>query len=103
MIPEIGQHRDEIIAICEGYGLERLEAFGSATTVVIDPEQSEVDLLVDYPEGFAHVPWGSRVDELRERLERVLERKIDLVVLRWVDNPFVRRTIQQQRTLFYAR
>lgn len=103
MIPEIEQHRDEIIAICEEYGLERLEVFGSAASGEFDAERSDIDFLVVYPEAFDYGPWGARVDEIRERLEGVVGRDVDLVVLRWVDNPFIRRAIERQRTLLYAR
>ncbi len=103
MIPEIEQNRDEIIAICKEFGLERLELFGSAATGEFDRERSDIDFLVVYPEGFDYGPWGSRVDELRERLEHVLGREVDLVVLHWVDNPYVRRAIERQRTPLYAR
>lgn len=103
MIPEIEQNRDEIIAICKEFGLERLELFGSAATGEFDRGRSDIDFLVVYPEGFDYGPWGSRVDELRERLEHVLGREVDLVVLHWVDNPYVRRAIERQRTPLYAR
>ncbi len=103
MIPEIEQHRDEIIAICEEFGLERLEVFGSATTDEFDPARSDIDFLVVYPEGLDYGPWGERVDELRARFIEVLGRKVDLVVLRWVDNPYVRRSIDRQRIPLYAR
>jgi len=103
MIPEIEQHRDEIIAICEEYGLERLELFGSAVTGDFDPDRSDIDFLVVYPEGFDYGPWGSRETELRARLEEVIGRNVDLVVLHWVDNPYVRRAIERQRTPIYAR
>ncbi len=103
MIPEIEQHRDEIIAICEEYVLERLELFGSAVTGDFDPDRSDIDFLVVYPEGFDYGPWGSRETELRARLEEVIGRNVDLVVLHWVDNPYVRRAIERQRTPIYAR
>ncbi len=103
MIPEIEQHRDEIIAICEEFGLESLEVFGSAASGEFDSKRSDVDFLVVYPEGFDYGPWGSREDELRGRLEHILGRSVDLVVLRWVDNPYVRSAIERQRTPFYAR
>lgn len=103
MIPEIEQHRDEIIAICEEYDLERLELFGSAVTGDFDPDRSDIDFLVVYPEGFDYGPWDSRETELRARLEEVIGRNVDLVVLHWVDNPYVRRAIEQQRTPIYAR
>jgi hypothetical protein len=103
MIPEIEQHRDEIIAICEEYGLERLEVFGSAATDQFDPDRSDIDFLVVYPEGFDYGPWGSRETELRERFEQVLGRDVDLVVLRWIDNPYMKRSIERQRIPLYAR
>ena len=103
MIPEIEQHRDEIIAICEEYGPERLEVFGSAATDQFDPDSSDIDFLIVYPEGFDYGPWGSRETELRERFEHVLGRDVDLVVLRWVGNPYVKRSIERQRIPLYAR
>jgi uncharacterized protein len=102
MIPEIEQHRDEIIATCEEYGLERLEVFGSAATDQFDPDRSDVDFLVVYPEGFDYGPWGERVDELKAQLAWVLGRKVDLVVMKWVTNPYVRRSIERQRVPLYA-
>jgi predicted nucleotidyltransferase len=101
MIPEIEQHRDEIIAICEEYGLVRLELFGSAATGDFDPDRSDVDFLIEYPEGFDYGPWGQRVDELKDRLADLLGRKVDLVVLRWIDNPYVLRSIERQRIPIY--
>jgi predicted nucleotidyltransferase len=102
MIPEIEQHRDEIIAICEEYGLARLELFGSAATGEFDPQSSDVDFLVEYPEGFDFGPWGSRETELRERLEHLLGRNVDLVSLRWVKNPYFKRSIEETRLPIYA-
>jgi predicted nucleotidyltransferase len=102
MIPEIDQHRDEIIAICEEYGLKRLEVFGSAASSDFDPNRSDIDFLVVYPQGFDYGPWGSRETELRRRFEAVLGKHVDLVVLRWVRNPYVRRSIERHRVLLYA-
>lgn len=102
MIPEIEQHREEIIPICEEFGLERLELFGSAAAGDFDPGTSDIDFLVVYPEGFDYGPWGERVDEFKQRLAGLLGRKVDLVVLRWADNPYVLRSIERQRTPIYG-
>ena len=59
MIPEIEQHRDEIIAICEEYRLERLEVFGSAASSDFDPNRSDIDFLVVYPQEFDYGPFGT--------------------------------------------
>ncbi len=102
MIPEIEQHRDELIAICEEFGLERLELFGSAVADELDPARSDIDILVVFPMNFDYGPWGARETELRGRFDRLLNRKVDLVVLKWVKNPCVRRSIEQHRVLLYA-
>lgn len=102
MIPEIEQHREAIIAICEEYGLERLEVFGSAASDDFDPSQSDIDFLVVYPDDFDYGDWGERVDEIRLRLETELGRSVDLVVLRWVKNPYIRRSIEESRVPIYA-
>jgi|SRR5215218_6718450 predicted nucleotidyltransferase len=102
MIPEIEQHRDEIIAICEEYGLARLELFGSAATGEFDPERSDVDFLIEYPEGFDYGDWGSRVTEIQDRLQDILGRDVDLVALRWVVNPYLKRSIEETRLPIYA-
>ena len=103
MIPEIEAHRDEIIAICKEYGLECLEVFGSAATDQFDPDRSDIDFLVVYPEGWDYGPWGERVDDLRRRFEQLLGRDVDMVVLRWVRNPYLRRSIEETRVPIYAR
>ena len=102
MIPEIEQHRDEIIAICEEFGLERLELFGSAATGDFYPETSDIDFLVVYPDGFDYGRWGERVDELKQRLQDAIGRDVDLVSLRWVVNPYFKRSIEETRLPIYA-
>ncbi len=102
MIPEMEQHRDEIIAICEEFGLERLELFGSAISNEFDSERSDINFLVVFPTDFDYGPWGARETELRERFERLLGRKVDLVVLKSVRSPYVRRSIERNRKVLYA-
>jgi predicted nucleotidyltransferase len=102
MIPEIEQHRAEIISICEEFGLERLELFGSAISNEFNSERSDIDFLVVFPTDFDYGPWGARETELRMRFEQLLGRNVDLVVLKWVRNPYVRRSIERNRVLLYA-
>ena len=102
MIPEIERHRDEIIAIREEYGLVKLELFGSAATGEFDPERSDVDFLIEYPEGFDYGSWGSRVTEIQERLRLVLGRDVDLVSAKWIVNPYFKKSIEETRTPIYA-
>jgi predicted nucleotidyltransferase len=102
MIPEIEQHRDEIIAICEEFGVERLYVFGSATTDAFDPASSDLDLLVLYPDEYDYGPFGERYLELKHRLESLVGRRVDLVMGRNLRNPVFIESLEATRRLLYA-
>lgn len=76
----IERHLEAIRALCREFGVARLEVFGSAATGAFDPDRSDVDFIVDYPAGYEFGPWHSRYFELKERLERLLGRPVDLVM-----------------------
>ncbi len=105
MHPEIVEKRKEIEAICRRHGVKRLEIFGSAARREdFDLEKSDVDFLVEFEPG-AEKPWMGEYVELQEALESLLGRKVDLVSLSAFAqsrNRFKRRSIEQDRQLFYA-
>ena len=100
--PAVAQHLDEIIEICQEFGVARLELFGSALSEDFDPARSDVDFLIELPEGFDHGPWGARFEELRARISSVVGRDVDLIQLRNIENPYVLHAVQHSRTLLYA-
>ena len=102
MIATIEEHLDEIIALCMEYGVVRLEIFGSAVTGEFDPEKSDFDFLVEYADDYDWACHYERREELKESLGTLLGRKVDLIILRNVENPYVRHFIEQSRTLLYA-
>jgi predicted nucleotidyltransferase len=102
MVATIEEHMDEIIALCKEYGVARLEIFGSAVTGEFDPEKSDFDFLVEYPDNYDFGPWGARRFALQDRLAELLGRKVDLVIFRNIENPYVVHAVQQSRTLLYA-
>src|SRR5699024_7173162 len=78
--------REAVMRACERYGVARLRIFGSAVTGQFDPERSDVDFFVDFlPE----------VDDLlghylalKEELEQIVGRRVDLVMSDAVENPY---------------
>lgn len=95
------RHRDQLAELCRRYGVRRLEVFGSAVADDFEPSRSDLDFLVDYddPDG------GDPVDRyfgLLEGLERLFERRVDLVVARAMSNPYFIRQVNAQRRLVYA-
>lgn len=78
--------RAAIARACERNGVARLRVFGSAVTVGFDPSRSDVDFFVDF---LPHVDdlLGNYL-ALAEELERMVGRKVDLVMSDAVENPY---------------
>lgn len=101
MQPFIERELTEIAALCRRFGVRRLELFGSATRPDFDRSTSDVDLLAD----FDPPPGASYADAyfgLKEELERLFERPVDLVSLGSLRNPYFVREIEASRRLLYA-
>lgn len=79
MHPLIADNLDQIRRLCEEFGVERLEVFGSINTSGFDHDRSDVDFLVTYPEGYVYGPWMGRLFDLEAALDALLDRKVDLI------------------------
>lgn len=102
MLDLIEQHLESIHALCIEYDVTRLDVFGSSTRGDFDPERSDVDLLVEFAPGTNLGPWMARFFELQARLEVLLGRKVDLTMAKSVRNPYLLRSINQDRRVLYA-
>ena len=81
--------------------MRRLDLFGSAATATFDPARSDVDLLVEFEPGDP----PQTLDDyfgLKESLEALLGRPVDLVMPGAVRNPYVRADIERSRRPLYA-
>jgi len=102
MLALIEQHLEAIRALCGEYGVTQLDAFGSTTRADFDHQRSDVDLLVEFAPGTDLGPWMVRFFELQARLEALLGRKVDLTLATSVRNPYLLRSINQDRQVLYA-
>lgn len=98
----IAEQMHELLALCEEFGVERLEVFGSVTTDDFDPARSDIDFLVTYPPDYEFGPWLNRYVTLKERLAELFGRPVDLVMARNFRNPYFARTVDRTRQLLYA-
>jgi hypothetical protein len=101
MQPIIEAHRVKVTELCRQYHVRRLEVFGSSVRQDFDLERSDVDLLVEFE------PGGSlkALDQyfgLKESLESLLGRPVDLVVAGAVRNPYLLANIERDRQTLYA-
>ncbi len=92
--------RDAISAACERYGVRRLVVFGSAVTEHFDESTSDVDFLVEFRDDVAN-----RFDAyfgLKEYLEALLGRPVDLVAPAALENPYFAASVEENGRELYA-
>jgi len=83
-----------------GVGVERRESIGSATTEEFG-ETSEVDFLVSFADRSSG--YAERSLDFAKALEELLDRKVDLVTERSIQNPYFRRSVDASRRVIYDR
>ncbi|MCC7263359.1 MAG: nucleotidyltransferase domain-containing protein [Candidatus Latescibacteria bacterium] len=102
MIPLVLENQAAIERLCEQHHVRRLELFGSALSeATFNKGSSDLDFLVD----FLPLEPGRRADTyfgLREGLESLLGRPVDLVVRKAIKNPYFRQAIDPTCKLLYA-
>jgi predicted nucleotidyltransferase len=102
MITLTPQQLEAIRSACREYKVTKLELFGSATRADFDPARSDIDVLVEFAPGTDLGPWMARFFEFQGQLEGVLGRKVDLVMVAAVRNPYLMRAINQDRHMLYS-
>jgi predicted nucleotidyltransferase len=93
--------REQLVALCRKHRVLRLDVFGSAASDDFDEDSSDIDLLVEFEE----MPFPDRGDAylgLLTEAEALLGRRIDLVEVGAVRNPYLREGIEESRQLLYA-
>ncbi len=92
--------RDAIGELCRKHGVRRLVVFGSAVTDRFDESRSDVDFLVEFDN-----PVGGRFDAyfgLKEELEALLGRPVDLVAPAALENPYFAASVTKSGRELYA-
>jgi|SRR5215469_3983963 len=101
MNPLFGRHRAELEALCHRYGVLRLELFGSGAVGHDRLGESDLDFLVDF-DSLAPGTYTDAYFGLREALEALTARPVDLVVAPAIKNPYFRQVVERTKTLLYA-
>lgn len=86
--------------ICRRHGVRRLVIFGSALTDRFDETRSDVDFLVEFGEpsdGLFDAYFG-----LKDDLEALIGRPVDLVAPAALENPYFAASVQRTGQELYA-
>jgi predicted nucleotidyltransferase len=102
MHDQVASRFAELRALCRQFAVNRLELFGSAARGAdFDPARSDIDFLVEFQ---AEAPLSplQQFFGLREALGQLLGRRVDLVEVGAVRNPYLLASNNEARELIYA-
>lgn len=88
--------QDDIAALCQRHHARRLDLFGSAVRADFSQERSDLDFLVSFDE-LPPVDAYDAYFSLKEGLEGLFSRSVDLVVERAISNPHFRARVATER------
>jgi hypothetical protein len=94
--------RQEIEDLCRMLGVRRLDVFGSAVGDSFDPRTSDVDVLVEFADDQPGFDYFDTYFTLKERLEQLLGRAVDVVSVTSIRNPYFRDRVMRTREPLYA-
>ena len=98
---DIEEVKPAIERICQRLPVKRLGLFGSALTQKFS-QSSDVDVLVVF-DSREDIDFFEKYFELKEQLEILLKREVDLVVDKKFKNQIFRESVDKTRTVIYER
>ena len=102
MIEVINKHLDQVAALCRRTGARRLRLFGSAVREDFVPESSDLDFVVEF-DALAPAKYADSYFALKEGLEMLFGRRVDLVTAGSIKNPYFRERVEAESQTVYAR
>lgn len=100
MLNLIENNKQELQRLCEKYDIKTMYLFGSATSSDFN-QLSDIDILISFKE----IPFDKYTDnyfELHEKLEKLFNRKVDLLTERSLSNPYFIQSVEKTKQLLYA-
>ena len=97
-IRAIPEHREAVATVCRQLGVKRLDLFGSVTGPDFGPK-SDIDIVVRFDRSQGHM--FSRYFDLKERLEQIFSRSVDVVMEDAIRNPYFREAVERTRVNVY--
>jgi len=96
----IEKNIETIKALCKKHKVARLFAFGSVLTKRFS-SSSDVDLLVDF-KNVELYDYADNYFDLKQSLEHLFNREVDLLEDSAIQNPFLRQSIDANKHLIYG-
>lgn len=97
----ISKNKVKLIELCEKHYVQALYIFGSITTNNFN-DKSDIDILVQF-ESIDYMTYFDNYMDLKEKLEQLFNRSIDLVENQSIKNPIFRNVVDREKQLIYER
>ena len=97
----IDNYRSQIIELCDNHNVKELYLFGSVLTDQFN-DSSDIDLLIQFDQ-FELLEYFDNYMDLKEKLEKMFNRQVDLVENQAVRNPIFRKVLDREKRLLYER
>jgi predicted nucleotidyltransferase len=91
---------EQIKQLCEELSVKSFSAFGSVLTDNFSTD-SDIDFVVDFNENDP-IKYTDLYFQLKDRLEQILKRQIDLIEERGIKNSFFRKEIDGSKVVIYG-
>jgi uncharacterized protein len=91
----------EIIAACKIHHVEAIALFGSAAKNTMH-QDSDIDLLVEFSGDIDVLEYADNYFSLLDQLQKILDKKVDLVSSRSLKNPILKEEIFRSKIEIYA-
>ena len=101
MLDLVQSRRAQVAELCRRLHVRRLDAFGSSVNGNFDPASSDLDFLVEF-ESLSPAQYADAYFALKEGLEAVFGRPVDLITPSAVENPYFRASFEASREQIYA-
>jgi len=97
----IDNYKSQIIELCDNHKVKELYLFGSVLTDRFN-ESSDIDMLIQFNQ-VELLEYFDNYMDLKENLEKILNRQVDLVENQAIKNPIFRKVLDREKRLLYER
>lgn len=97
----IDTNRDRLFELCDSHKVKELYLFGSVLTEKFQ-DSSDIDMLIQFYQVDLMDYFDNYMD-LKEKLEQLFNRPVDLVENQAIRNPIFRRVVDREKQLIYER
>ena len=91
---------DNVRTLCKLHKVQRMFVFGSVLSERFQKD-SDIDLIVDF-QGVDLYDYADNYFNLKESLENLFQREVDLLEDKAIKNPYLRKSIDSSKVLVYG-